>query len=217
MKRVSTITAALALVAGTVLGCGQVPAAEPTRASSTMTPAPATPGPTTSTSVAPSVTGPFPDAAAGQLPVAFTGRVVCGEVVRTGVDELPEDGGPVRLRTRGWAWQPTATMSDPRLEGDYFISYDSDEYESPTVTSVGTGTWRIQNGEGAWMGSFTNIMYPDSTTIVSTALVGEGAYQGLTALWESTHHRPLECAWAVRGLILQGGVPAAPEPYTGEE
>ena len=154
------------------------------------------------------------DAEAAQPPAAFTGRIVCGDIVRTGVNESPADGGPVRLTTRGWAWQPTATMSDSRLEGDYFISYDSDDYMSPTVTRVGTGTWRIENAEGAWQGSFTNIMYPESTTIVSTALVGEGAYDGLTAVWESTHHEPLECAWAVRGLILDGEVPAAPEPYT---
>jgi hypothetical protein len=107
-------------------------------------------------------------------------------------------------------------MSDPRLEGDYYISYDSNDYESSTVTSVGTGTWRIENGEGAWQGSFTNIKYPDSTTVVSTTLVGEGAYEGLTALWESTNRRPVECAWAVRGLILEGDVPAAPEPYLAE-
>lgn len=212
MHRVSTIAAALAVVAVTVLGCGQVPAAEPTSASSTRTSAPAT-----STPVAPSVTDTHQDAEAAQPPVAFTGRIVCGDAVRTGVSESPADGGPVRRRTRDWAWQPTATMSDPRLEGDYYISYDSDDYESPTVTSVGTGTWRIENREGAWQGSFTNIKYPESTTIVSTALVGEGAYEGLTAVWEATNHRPVECAWAIRGLILAGNVPAAPEPYTGEE
>jgi hypothetical protein len=212
MRRVSTIAAALAVVAVTVLGCSQVPTAEPTSASSTRTPAPAT-----STPVAPSVTDTPQDAAVAQPPVAFTGRIVCGDTVRTGVSESPADGGPVHLRTRGWAWQPTATMSDPRLEGDYYVSYDSDDYESPTVTSVGTGTWRIENREGAWQGSFTNIKYPESTTIVSTALVGEGAYEGLTAVWEATNHRPVECAWAIRGLILAGIVPAAPEPYTGEE
>jgi hypothetical protein len=170
----------------------------------------------TSPPVAASVTDNSQNPAAAQPPVAFSGHIVCGSTVRTGVNESPADGGPVRVRTRGWAWQPTATMSDPRLEGDYYVSYDSDDYESPTVTSVGSGTWRIENEEGAWLGSFTNIKYPDSTTIVSTALVGEGAYEGLTAVWESTNHRPLECAWDVRGLILEGDVPAAPEPYTGQ-
>ena len=212
MTRVSTIAAALGDGRGHRPGLRSGPGSRANQRSSTRTPAPAT-----STPVAPSVTDTPQDAEAVQPPVAFTGRIVCGDTVRTGVSESAADGGPVRLRTRGWAWQPTATMSDPRLEGDYYISYDSDDYESPTVTSVGTGTWRIENEEGAWQGSFTNIKYPDSTTIVSTALVGEGAYDGLTAVWESTNHRPLECAWAVRGLILEGDVPAAPEPYTGEE
>ncbi len=141
MNRVSMIPAAVAVIAITVLGCGQVPAAEPPSAASTGTLAPAASPP-----VAPSVTDTPQDAAAAQPPVAFSGRIVCGEPVRTGVNESSADGGPVRLRTRGWAWQPVATMSDPRLEGDYYIGYDSDDYESPTVTSVGTGTWRIENG-----------------------------------------------------------------------
>jgi len=212
IHRVSTIAAAVAVVAITVLGCGQVPAGEATSAAPTRTSAPVTSPP-----AAPSFTDTSPDAAAvRQPPVAFTGRIVCGPAVRTGVDESSPEGDLVRVRSRGWAWQPSATMSDPRLEGDYYISYDSDDYRSPTVTSVGSGTWRIENEEGAWQGSFTNIKYPDSTTIVSTALVGEGAYEGLTTLWESTNHRPSECAWAVRGLIIEGDVPAAPEPYTGQ-
>ena len=212
MTRGPTITAALAVVAITVLGCSQVPAADATSAAPTRTHAPAT-----SPSAAPSVTDTSQDAVAVvQPPVAFTGRVVCGPAVRTGVDESSPEGDLVRLRTRGWAWQPTATMSDPRLAGDYYVSYDSDDYESSTVTSVGSGTWRIENEDGAWQGSFTNIKYPDSTTIVSTALVGEGAYDGLTALWESTNIRPLGCAWDVRGLILEGDVPVAPRPYTGQ-
>jgi hypothetical protein len=210
MIQVSTSAAVLTLAAIIVVGCVQVAEAQPAGASSTTAPAPAT-----STPVVPSVATTPQGTEAAQPPVAFTGRIVCGDTMRTGVDEATSDGGPVRVRTRGWAWQPTATMSDSRLEGDYYISYDSDDYDSPTVTSVGTGTWRIENGEGAWQGSFTNINYPDSTTIVSTALVGEGGYDGLTAVWESTNHGPVECAWAVRGLILEGDVPTAPEPYTG--
>ena len=211
MSRVSAIAATVSVLAITVVGCGQVPAAEPTSAASTRSLAPAT-----SPTVALSVTDTSQDAAAAQPPVAFTGRIVCGPAVRTGVDESSPESDLVRVRTRGWAWQATATMSDSRLEGDYYITYDGDDYESPTVTTVGSGTWRIENEEGAWQGSFTNIKYPDSTTIVSTALVGEAAYEGLTAVWESTNHRPRECAWAVRGVILDGDVPAAPEPYTGQ-
>jgi hypothetical protein len=211
MNGVSTTAAALAVVAITVAGCSQVPAAGAAGGASTGTLAAATSAPVAAWPE------PVPDAlAVVRPPVAFTGRVVCGPDVRVGVDQSSPEGDLVRLRSRGWAWQASATMSDLRLEGNYYVSYDSDDYRSPTVTSVGSGTWRIENEEGAWQGSFTNIKYPASTTIVSTALVGEGAYEGLTAVWESTNHRPLDCAWSVRGLILEGEVPAAPDPYTGQ-
>ena len=107
MDRVSTIAAALAVVAVTVLGCGQVPAAEPTSASSTGTPAPAT-----STAFAPSVTDTSQDADAAQPPVPFTGRIVCGDIVRTGVSESPADGGPVR-----WHWDMAHREQGGRLAG----------------------------------------------------------------------------------------------------
>src|SRR5687767_7350689 len=122
MSRISTITGALAVVVITLMGCAQAPAADSTNAISTRTPAPAT-----SPSVAPSVTDTSRDVAAvEQAPVAFTGRIVCGPDVRTGVDASSAEGDLVRLRTRGWAWEASATMSDPRLEGDYYVSYDSD-------------------------------------------------------------------------------------------
>jgi hypothetical protein len=57
--------------------------------------------------------------AAADLPVAFTGHIECGPVVRTGVNESESDDSPVRVGSRGWAWQPRATMTDPRLQGDY--------------------------------------------------------------------------------------------------
>lgn len=210
------VPAALAVVAVAVIGCSQ-PSGNPTGAAGPVR----TQGQATSASSAPSVEASVAgtargDAAITSPPVEFTGRIICGPPVRTGVDERPADGGAVHVRSRGWAWQPTATMSDPRLEGDYYISEDTDEYRSPAGTSVGSGTWRIENEEGAWQGSYTNIFYPDSTTTVSTALVGERAYEGLTALWESTFHGPSECSWDVRGLIFEGDAPAAPEPYLGQ-
>jgi hypothetical protein len=106
-------------------------------------------------------------------------------------------------------------MSDPRLEGDYYISFDDDQFVSPAGSSVGAGTWRIENDEGAWQGSYTRLGFADRASVVSTPLVGEGAYEGLTAVWESTHD-PGPCGWEVRGLIIVGDVPAAPEPFSGQ-
>jgi hypothetical protein len=150
--------------------------------------------------------------APAQLPAEFTGHIACGPEVRSPTSET--QGGVVQ--GRGGAWHPTATMSDRRLEGDYYISFDGDTYSSPAGTAVGAGTWRIENDEGAWQGSYTNVGFADGTaSVVSTPLVGEGAYGGLTAIWESTYDGEA-CAWDVRGVIIEGDVPAAPEPFSGQ-
>ncbi len=80
---------------------------------------------------------------------------------------------------------------------------------------MGTGTWRIENEEGAWQGSYTVLGIGDRSSVVTAPLVGEGAYEGLTAVWESAYD-PVACDWEVWGLIIEGDVPAAPEPFTGK-
>jgi hypothetical protein len=151
--------------------------------------------------------------ASTQALTEFTGHIACGPEVRRGTSASNDSG---LFQARGFAWQPSASISDPRLAGDYYISYDTDDYGT---TTVGTGTWRIENAQGAWQGSFTNINFPDHTTTVSTPLVGEGGYEGLTAHWESVNHPETSgvlCSWDVRGVIIEGEPPAAPEPFTGE-
>jgi hypothetical protein len=160
------------------------------------------------------------DEAAPVVPVEFTGHIVCGPEVRTGVTDIPLSGGDTLvMRSRGWAWQPSATMSEPRLEGTYYYASDGDEYRTEGVTgvpSVGSGTWRIENDEGAWQGSHTNVGFSDGTfSKATTILNGEGAYEGLTVIWEEQPDGPT-CTWDVRGLIIEGEVPAAPEPFIAE-
>ncbi len=106
-----------------------------------------------------------PAATTSPPPVGFTRHLDCGPEVRAGSDETVDGGGPIRIRHREWAWQPSGRMSDPRLEGTYLLTYDSDDYRDPAGISVGAGTWRIENSDGAWQGSFTNLQYPDSTTV----------------------------------------------------
>ena len=79
---------------------------------------------------------------------------------------------------------------------------------------MGSGIWRIENEAGALQGSFVKADYPDHGTTVSSALVGEGGYEGLTAIWESVLNP--DCSWDVRGLIIEGEPPAVPEPYVAE-
>ena len=161
--------------------------------------------------------------AAPQPPTEVSGHIECGPEVRSGTYDSEAyplaDGQLVIGRTQGYAWQPTATMSDPRLEGTYHISYDDDAYTYPGATfdRLGTGTWRIENEEGAWQGSYTNAGLTDDTmTAATTILTGEGADEGMSVYWEIAPGTWSGCAWDVRGLIIDGTVPPAPEPFLGE-
>jgi len=87
---------------------------------------------------------------APRQPVAFTARFVPGPEVRAQtVEEV--DG---RREYRDVAWAPSVTASDPRLEGTLTFSADEDGYQGESGRfTVGHGTYRIENAEGAWQGS----------------------------------------------------------------
>jgi diacylglycerol O-acyltransferase/trehalose O-mycolyltransferase len=155
-------------------------------------------------------------------PTEFTGHLVCGPEVRHGTEtsETLEvgDGSVTHTSSHGYTWQPYATeMSDPRLEGTYSGSIEWDEYQGAEgTTRIGATTWRIENEEGAWQGSHASAWLADSPDATASAvLIGEGAYEGLIALWEEVGHWDA-CSWDVRGLIIEGGPPAVPEPYVTE-
>jgi len=77
---------------------------------------------------------------------------------------------------------------------------------------VAAGTWRIVNEEGAWQGSYHNFDTPGGEDVVVTVpLTSEDAYDGLTAIWEASNFDDDHC-WDVRGLIIEGELPAYPEP-----
>jgi hypothetical protein len=155
-----------------------------------------------------------------QLPTEFSGHLECGPEVRRGTDAsetLRVGDDQVRHSgSHGYAWQPIGTMSDPRLEGTYSISFEWDEYlppGAPGPVRVAAATWRIENDEGAWQGSLTDAYLSDGPGAAGSAvLVGEGAYEGMSALWQEQGDWDA-CTWDVRGLITEGGPPAVPEVY----
>ena len=93
-------------------------------------------------------------------------------------------------KLRGNTWQPVVqTMSDPLLEGTHTISFDEDNFGSALEGGfqVAAGTWRIVNEKGAWQGSYHIFDMPDGEEVVVTVpLIGEGGYDGLSAIWEAT-------------------------------
>jgi hypothetical protein len=129
--------------------------------------------------------------------------------------EIPSSDGAIRLsRLRGDTYQQAWTeVSDPRLAGTFTRSWDEDEYfQGPAFLSIVVTTDRIENDEGAWQGSAAVWYRPDTESEQSFApavLVGEGAYEGLTAILSGVgSHEPC----SVTGYIIEGSIPVPPVP-----
>jgi hypothetical protein len=123
-------------------------------------------------------------------------------------------------------------MSDPRLEGTHYASGSYDTYRLPSTGGnleariVYRETQRIVNDGGAWQGSMISFVAPDERdpeqgTVAGTTanvytylLVGEGGYEGLTAIYDQVWDG--DCGFDVTGIILEGDLPPA-EPYFPEQ
>ena len=223
--------AALAVLAVAIIGCSQASEGGTSGAGPTTTAVSAT---SVTTSVEPLVTTTLRvEVAAPQPPVEFTGRIICGPPVssdRAGDSETLEvgDEGLFLTRYRGGAWRQTVTMTDPRLEGTIYETWESDTYAMQGAeegAGVWAGTHRVENEAGAWESRGYGGSFSDGTaigaeagletkdTLAATAdsvWIGEGAYAGLIAVMEST---PFEtgCGFEVRGIIFEGA--PVPEPY----
>lgn len=159
-------------------------------------------------------------ASGATVPAEFAGVIACGPEIRTGSHETielddPSNGPAVMWIDRGYAWAPPIQyMSDPRLQGTLYNSFDSISYGPDDERSFGTGTWRIVNDDGAWQGSFHSVRLNDGDSWASTMvpLHGEGDYAGLVALmaWDYSARGADDCIWEVRGVIVEGDLPAAP-------
>jgi hypothetical protein len=123
----------------------------------------------------------------------------------------------VLTRNRGGAWQQTVTMSDPRLEGTVYHTFEGDTYRAAGAEQgpeMFAATCRIANEQGAWGDRGYGGSYSDGTPIGENSpdvWIGEGAYEGMIAVMEST---PLEgggCGASLRGVIFTGA--PALEPY----
>lgn len=154
-------------------------------------------------------------------PVEFTACVGPGPEVTYGTEDLSRvalpEGEMTINRSRGWTWQSEVSdVSEPRLVGTWYNSFDSDEYTDPgggPGPAIFAVTHRIENDAGAWHGSLVSIHFPDGEeSHPSIVLIGEGDYEGLTAV--GTMDFGAACP-NMRGYIIDGSVPAPPVPNKG--
>ena len=149
-----------------------------------------------------------------------------------------DDGNLVLRETRGFRWRSQETeASDSRLSGTIHVYLALDDYITPDTAiedapTLLVGVRRVENEDGAWQGTFASGTWPNdpagglgttretgerrriatsAETWLPYVLHGEGAYEGLTALWvERFSAEP--CGWDVQGVIFDGVMPAVPEP-----
>ena len=215
--RTHGMTAALAVLAVSLIGCGQQAGGSTADAAEA-----------TTSAAAASSTAPDPASSAGKRDDAELAAVVPGEFtdlrsaqppLRTGTDEqvaFPHPDGDMTIeRQRGYTWTGTHTATDPRFSGTHYYSWDADSYtlasgdEGPLVYGEGL---RIENADGAWQGKGTGATLPDGTMAHGPLLLtGEGTYEGLTAFLVGMEG---SCFINWRGIVME--IPDAPVPATSE-
>ena len=214
------MTAALAVLAFSLIGCGQQ-AGGPTADAAVATTSAAA---ASSTAPDPASTSPRPSATASAevaavVPGEFTICVQPNHALRIGTDQqvvVPHPEGDMTIeRQRGYTWSGTHTATDPRFSGTHYYSWDGDSYtlasgdEGPLVYGEGL---RIENADGAWQGKGTGATLPDGTMAHGPLLLtGEGTYEGLTAFLIGMED---SCFIAWRGIVME--VPEPPVPATSE-
>ena len=140
-------------------------------------------------------------------PVHVTGTID-GRQTESGESVLTDEAFQHREQT----YVGSLEMSDPRLSGEQWSTWNYDEFRPLGSTGmVAAGRFGVENDEGSWTGTFSGVEYPDATkTLVQGWLVGQGAYDGLSAYL--SYVLPHSGTMTVEGMIFSGIVPPLPEP-----
>lgn len=184
----------LAIAVALALGCTSSTPPSPSRAPASPTPAPK------DTAAASGITA---------APIAFSGVIKCGPAVRQETTSTNVTGEGVTVkRNRLGAWQQTVTMSDPRLEGTTYHTYETDSYGQAgpeAAVSVSAATRRIENEGGSWVSRWYEATDVDGKPLGNGpfVLVGEGGYQGLIAVYRITA-TVAPCDQQVSGFVFSG-------------
>lgn len=149
---------------------------------------------------APAVTAQSPSPSTPST-VPFAGRIAFGDC--TGGSTVIVDG---LIQTRGEVCDvPVLEMSDPRLDGEVTVHDDNDVY--PDGLALFRWAFRIENDGGIWQQQpVLTVKFPDGTYSTATiTLIGEGGYDGLTAVAEVAVSDDI---WSLDGQVFEGEVPS---------
>jgi hypothetical protein len=206
MRIAKSLSIFLAVAGSLVVACGTTTLTPSPAPTATATPVAATSAPASAPTASPASTGaPLPTAKPTPTPVPttdgagaedVTGTQGFSRIVRGSVTNV----GDV-MQLRGNEVDTIDTMNDPRVTGTGTVRGNADLFGS-----VGPqwGTYRLENADGAWEGSFTGILTEAGAVSEVTAwLVGSGAYEGYTYYFHHLGSGTLK----VDGIIYPGSAP----------
>ena len=120
-----------------------------------------------------------------------------------GTSEL--DGAVVRVRDNQLL--TVEASSDPRVAGQAIITVNFDAYPDASgltgATQVRFGQMRLENEDGAWVGSFTGSL-ANGAFVQTYWLEGSGAYEGYSYVVTAGGSGN---TWRSQGLIFPGMIP----------
>ena len=121
---------------------------------------------------------------------------------------------------RGGAFTPGVIneATDPRLAGHVTLAVNYNDYPARDGLRVVNHAFRVENEDGAWQQLPTiNIQWPGEDNLgVVGVFIGEGAYDGLIAVFDNVIDPEAGGTFDLHGFIFEVGLPPAPEPYVSE-
>jgi hypothetical protein len=105
----------------------------------------------------------------------------------------------------------TVSFDDERLSGTQRSEANERRYGTSGEGSLATGTMSIENDAGTWAGTFVRISPPAREgSLLQAELVGEGAYEGLSAILRYDLGKPWGDAEMIAGVVYPGALPEYP-------
>jgi hypothetical protein len=120
---------------------------------------------------------------------------------------VSEDG----LSGRDAGWGLKSRLDDPRLSGQMWMLINTDYLLPRPPSHLYSGTVRIENADGAWVGTGVGYFDPDAMPRWnwSFQLSGEEGYEGFSALLLMTGNSDKR---DVVGFAFPGSLPQYPDP-----